>query len=420
MSKAEPPTLQIGDWTADLRAGRLVSGDEVRAVEPKVMDLLFLLASRPGEVFTREEIMEALWPGVTVGDDTLARSISKLRRALGDDAAAPRYLETIPKRGYRLLLTPAAAPAAPAATKPPSRRLWIAVAVVLALVAIAATAMLSQRSGARDTAASTAAELTRRGDDAYFQFTRADNEAAMELYRRALEADPDHPAALAGLANATVQTVIRWPEAPGRPEIAGPNLSKALATGRTRTPRAVERLARARALAERAVDRAPRDPAALKAAGFVRSAQGDFDGAMALYRRALAIDPDAWGVLINMGDVLTIRGQPGPALAYLERAYGAMSRAYDKEALRIRPWQAELGVAIAERHAQAGRSEEAELWDRRVLAQSPLHRGATVGLARLLAARGDRAGAARLCRELVERTGPAQGCGSYLDEERRR
>src|SRR5438270_13793337 len=48
--------------------------------------------------------MAALWPGVIVGEDSLARTVSKLRQALGDDAKAPRYIETIAKRGYRLLV----------------------------------------------------------------------------------------------------------------------------------------------------------------------------------------------------------------------------------------------------------------------------------------------------------------------------
>ena len=399
-------TLTIGEWRADLKAGRLTSAGETRAVEPKVMDLLFLLASRPGEVFSREEIMAALWPGVTVGEDTLARNVNKLRKALGDDSAAPRYLETIAKRGYRLI-------AAPSETAPPPRHrrtwLWVALAAAAVLAVIAVGLVAAQRTSQ----ASVADQLTGRGDDAYFQFTRADNEAAIDLYQRALQADPDHPAALAGLANATVQTVVRWPDAPGRSEIVSPNLGKALASGRTRTPQALRTLSSARILAERAVREAPDDAATHKALGFVRSAQGDFDGALAAYRRALQLDPGAWGVLINIGDVLEIRGDKAGALPWFERAYAAMSKAYDREALRVRPWQAELGVAIAARHTELGRPREAEAWYRRVLGLAPLHRGATEGLAKLVARR-DPAEARRLCRELVERTGPSEGCAGFL------
>ena len=66
------------------------------------MDLLFVLASHAGQVVTREQLMARLWPGLVMGEDSLARTVSKLRQALGDDAKAPQYVETIAKRGYRL------------------------------------------------------------------------------------------------------------------------------------------------------------------------------------------------------------------------------------------------------------------------------------------------------------------------------
>ena len=86
---SRPAAIQVGDWQADLSTGQLTRGRIVRQVEPKIMDLLFLLASRPGEVFSREEVLAALWPDVVVGDDSLARSVSRLRKALGDDSRAP-------------------------------------------------------------------------------------------------------------------------------------------------------------------------------------------------------------------------------------------------------------------------------------------------------------------------------------------
>lgn len=118
------------------------------------------------------------WPDVTVGEDTLARSVSKLRKALGDDPKAPRFIETIPKRGYRLI-------------------------------------------------------------------------------------------------------------------------------------------------------------------------------ALATYETALEIDPEAWGVLINMGDVLEISGRAREAVPFFERAYAAMDKAYKAEPARIRPWQARLGVITAQRKEQS-------------------------------------------------------------------
>jgi len=399
----DPDPLMIGPWRASRMTGRLQWAGTVRELEPKVMDLLYLLASRRGEVFSRDDILTALWPGVTVGEDALSRCVFKLRKALDDDPKAPTFVETIPKRGYRLLADPAAPTAAAA-----RRRRWpMALAAGLALVAaLTAWTMLTGQVGDRGEAG----RLVRRGDDLYFQFTRRGNEAAMTLYERALAADPDSVAARAGLANALAQQAIRY----GDPPPERTTLGRALKLGATGTPQARARLDRARDLAQAAVAAGPDDAAALKALGFVLSAQGDLAGAETVYRRALKADPDAWGVLINLGEVADLRGEAAGALAHLERAYGAMGRLYGREAQKIGPWQAELGVDIARRHAAAGRISEAEDWYRKVLAETPLHPGATVGLAGLRAGQGDGAGAARLCRELVERTGPNPGCEAYL------
>jgi len=95
--------IQVGVWRVAPLAGRISCEGVERALEPKVMDLLILLASKAADVIPHEEILAALWPNTVVGDDTLARCVSKLRKALGDDPKAPRYVETISKRGYRLI-----------------------------------------------------------------------------------------------------------------------------------------------------------------------------------------------------------------------------------------------------------------------------------------------------------------------------
>src|SRR5215210_5985438 len=103
-----PPDLdsvrfRVGEWTADRMTLRLERERTAVAVEPKVMDLLTTLASAAPAVVSRETIIACLWPRVHVGEESLARCVSKLRTALGDDAREPRYIETIPKRGYRLI-----------------------------------------------------------------------------------------------------------------------------------------------------------------------------------------------------------------------------------------------------------------------------------------------------------------------------
>ncbi|HEV7599881.1 MAG TPA: winged helix-turn-helix domain-containing protein [Bradyrhizobium sp.] len=107
-------TLTFGRYRLDPRRG-LISGDRSVRLTPKALALLSFMADRPGEVITKEELFGAVWPEVTVGDAALVTCIQELRRALGDDARRPRYIETLHRRGYRFIGKPAAAPL-PAAT----------------------------------------------------------------------------------------------------------------------------------------------------------------------------------------------------------------------------------------------------------------------------------------------------------------
>lgn len=407
-----PDAIQVGAWRAVRATGELLRDGASERLEPKVMDLLFLLAGRPGKAFTKDEIMEALWPDVIVGDDTLARAVSRLRKALADDAKTPAHIETLPKRGYRLIAdvrmtAEAQRSHAPVPSAVGLRRPLLPVLGTAAL-AIAAIVMLAffLRPGAPEQGVTNEQVLVERANDFYFQYKRTDNEAAITLFERVLVERPDHAPALAGLANALVQKVIRWPDEPGAPEYT--RLADALQSGRTKSEASKQLLNRARTLAARAVALAPADPTTHKAFGFVQSAGGEFDQAIATYQRAVALDGDAWGPLINIGDVLEISGRKDEALPYFERAYAAMTRVYDKEAARVRPWYAELGVVIADRHREQGGAGEAETWYRRVLVYAPLHRTATERLAALLSSQGDVNGAAGLCATLKQRSGT--GC----------
>jgi DNA-binding winged helix-turn-helix (wHTH) protein/TolB-like protein/Tfp pilus assembly protein PilF len=97
------PRLQIGEWWVARTTNELGrAGDTVR-VEPKAMEVLMVLADHAGQAVSREELLAAVWPGVVVGDEALTQCIIKLRRALGDNPRSPSYIETISKRGYRLI-----------------------------------------------------------------------------------------------------------------------------------------------------------------------------------------------------------------------------------------------------------------------------------------------------------------------------
>ena len=401
-----PERLQVGEWRADRASGELTGPSGTTRLEPKVADLLFLLAGDRGQVVTRERLLEALWPGLVVGDDVLARTVFKLRQALGDDAKSPRYVETIAKRGYRLVADVVVEPTAPP-KRGRGRETGFAIVFFFAVVAIGA--FLQGKPEPEAPPAESPGALVARADDFYFQFSRGDNEAAIELYERVLGLQPDDPAALAGLANALTQRAIRWPAGAGAPQ-EFTKLGDALANGHLAREPAARQLERALHLAERAVELAPRSSPAFKALGFVRSAQGEFAQALVAYERAIALDPDAWGAMINVGDVLEIEGRAAEALPWFERAYDAMGRAYEKNPVQVRPWHAALGVLIADRHRASGDATTAETWYRRVLERSPLNADATRGLAKLLRDGGDAEGADRLCAELVARVGANERC----------
>ena len=93
----------IGDWQVSVPENRLGRGDDVEHLEPKAMEVLAYLASRQGEVVSREDLERVVWRGAVVGYDAVTGTVIKLRKALGDDPRQPRFIATIPKRGYQLI-----------------------------------------------------------------------------------------------------------------------------------------------------------------------------------------------------------------------------------------------------------------------------------------------------------------------------
>ena len=104
-SAKEP--VRVGRWIFDRSVNELSCRQQTLRIEPKVADLLQALIDRRGRVVSRAELLDAVWPGVVVGDEALTQSINKLRRALGETSRAPGVLQTISKRGYRLEEQPA-------------------------------------------------------------------------------------------------------------------------------------------------------------------------------------------------------------------------------------------------------------------------------------------------------------------------
>ena len=97
--------FEFGDWRVDPARGVIapMGGGPETGLEPRLMDLLLLFAGSGGRVLSKDAIVEAVWEGRAIGDDTLAAAVSRLRRALGEGDRR-RYIETLPKRGYRALV----------------------------------------------------------------------------------------------------------------------------------------------------------------------------------------------------------------------------------------------------------------------------------------------------------------------------
>jgi TolB-like protein/DNA-binding winged helix-turn-helix (wHTH) protein/tetratricopeptide (TPR) repeat protein len=96
--------FQVGPWLVQPSLNNISQNGTSNRLEPKVMQVLVCLAEHKGEVVPKDTILQTVWPDTFVSDDVLKRSVSELRRAFEDDARESRIIETIPRRGYRLLV----------------------------------------------------------------------------------------------------------------------------------------------------------------------------------------------------------------------------------------------------------------------------------------------------------------------------
>lgn len=109
------------DFELDPARAELRRAGAVVALEPQVLDLIAYLASRPGQIVSRDDLIDGVWSGRIVSDSAIASRINAARAALGDDGSAQRLIKTVPRRGYRFEAeTAAASPARPALPDKPS------------------------------------------------------------------------------------------------------------------------------------------------------------------------------------------------------------------------------------------------------------------------------------------------------------
>ncbi len=144
---AADSALQIGDWEVRPLEGLIRGPSGEQRLRPKSMDVLMRLAASPGELVTRDQLIEDVWGRALISDEPLTACIAELRRTLGDRRDRPSYIQTVPKRGYRLVAavsspqkeTPAGAEtpiSAPPSRKPVPRYALAAAALVVMLAAV--------------------------------------------------------------------------------------------------------------------------------------------------------------------------------------------------------------------------------------------------------------------------------------------
>jgi TolB-like protein/DNA-binding winged helix-turn-helix (wHTH) protein len=156
--------FRVGLWLVEPSLNSISRDGTTARLEPKVMEVLVCLAEHPRETISKETLLQTVWPGTFVSDDVLKHSVSELRRVFDDDAHEPRVIQTIAKRGYRLVApvergnglnqSSTLAKTAPVHKMMGSsaRRLWagatVAIVILLSVLLVGVQRIRSARAGA--------------------------------------------------------------------------------------------------------------------------------------------------------------------------------------------------------------------------------------------------------------------------------
>jgi TolB-like protein/DNA-binding winged helix-turn-helix (wHTH) protein len=103
MTNGQNNVLRVGAWRVDTTSGDMSKDGNTIKLEARTVRLLSYMASRAGEVVSIDDLLDNVWTGVVVTQDSVYQAVASLRRALGDDTKEPRYIVTVPRFGYRLI-----------------------------------------------------------------------------------------------------------------------------------------------------------------------------------------------------------------------------------------------------------------------------------------------------------------------------
>jgi DNA-binding winged helix-turn-helix (wHTH) protein/Tfp pilus assembly protein PilF len=340
-SKEKTESYRFGDFVLDTTSGELRSETgTVIHLQPQPARLLALLVSRSGEVVTREEIRSHLWKDETFVDFEHAVNfcIRQIRAALDDDAKSPRFVETLPRRGYRFI-----AQLRPSETDPKQRRFPVAAVVAgVCFVLFAASALVSLWPTV-DMASKVpeAHEAYLKGRYLWRKGTSAELEQALVRFDEALRLDPGFAAAY----GATADTYQLLANNGARP--------------------ASDAFPKARSAAERALNLSPQLAEARTVMGTVLFRyEWDWQGAESFLRTAVELDPQSAAARHDYAWFLM-------SMKRFDQGVAEMRKAHELDPLSLR-----ANVDIGWAFLRAGRVDEAITHLRRILDVEPEFAGA--------------------------------------------
>ncbi|HLI94911.1 MAG TPA: winged helix-turn-helix domain-containing protein [Candidatus Baltobacteraceae bacterium] len=340
--------VRLNDCTLYPQERIVRSGDNIVPVPPKAFDVLAALVERAGEVVAKDTLMDAAWGDSAVEESNLTQSIYQLRRVLRDWDPWVR-IETIPRRGYRLLIT-----GGQPVTVRPQQKPWKVAARFIVLVLVAALGIVWWRTSHR------APPVPQSYALGYYYWSNAksvaDNRKAIAYFERAIGEAPNNALGYAGLADAYLSLAIR----------------------RIGSPQMVVDARRAFQAARKAVALDDSSADAHAALGQANAVFGDPSIAERELKRAVELDPQLTEAHTWYGELLMGEARVGAAqgqfldalalntswtqagddlalLAYLQRDY-ARARAYAEQSLAQSPadFGAQFTLALAEgRHDRA-------------------------------------------------------------------
>ena len=387
----------IGAWRIDPIEGRVSCGERITRLEPKVMQVLLCLAEQNGQIADKQLMQEKVWDGRIVSDEAIHRCISKLRRAFDDSPVAPRYIETAPKRGYRLLQlpqmaseknAPAAASAAPwtigsvpagiFARRGKAHYALLAAAALMSIGVLFGVYAAASKFGGADTerfASSSDLEqsMLNRAAELFKQRNPQSNDRAIAVLKSVVS---EHPLAATGyyeLANAYAQKYASW-------------------------TRDLNDISEALTAAARAVQLDDTNPNAQKALGVARSFMGDYEGALDAFEKSLALQPNQWAVQTHMGSV------------YYKLQDYEIAENYFKRALSAAPTNLYLYKKLGAVNMKMHRLSEAEHWYHKMLAAQPLDDYASARLTEIALQRGETEKAKWQCQSVLAQSRDHKNC----------